>query len=196
MALHSTLLRSLYGQALDGLPILGTPADVAGRFADHTDDSAAERMTVLYSGVNGAVGFACGSPGLLFMPITLPADLVGNAVVQLHMAAAFAVVGGHDPAEESVRDQCVACLLERTTEPGLNSEDEEVAKRTGVKLAERAVSFAIERATRYAVKTGSKAALRKMGIRRVPFVGGFIAAGTDIYTTQTIAQNAQRAFLS
>ena len=192
--MKSTLLKPLYAKAIGGLPVLGTPHDVAARFSQGAGPPATDRLIGLYTGLCGATGFVCGLPGFLLLPVTLPANVTGVAVLQLHMGAAFAVLGGEDPASDATRDRVIGCLLEKLDERGQNTEEEEVTTRTGVKLAERAVRFAAEQATRVAVKTARGYVVRRAA-RRLPFVGGFLGAGSDAYTTAHVGGCARETFL-
>ncbi|MGI9174953.1 MAG: hypothetical protein ACR2GR_06510 [Rhodothermales bacterium] len=196
--MRSTLLKPLYNKAVKGLPGLGTPAAAAQRALRKagSPEAAADHLVPRYTSLCGATGFVSGLPGFLLLPVTLPANLAGVALLQLHMNATFAVLAGEDPHDSDVRDRAIACLLDKFDESGQNTEDEEVATRTSVKLAERAVRFATEQATRFAVKAARGVALSKVGARRLPLVGGFLSAGSDAYATTRIAQCARQTFLS
>lgn len=195
--MKSTLLKPFYAKAVAGLPVLGNPEDLAYRFAQDAGsaEGASERLIALYVSLCGATGFVCGLPGFLALPVTLPANLAGVALLQLHMAAAFAALGGHDLADVSTRDRCIGCLLEKLDERGQNSEEEEVASRTGIKLAERSVRFVTEQATRFGVKAARNIALRKLGARRLPLIGGVLGAGSDAYVTAHVGHCARETFL-
>ena len=195
--MRSTLLKPLYNKAVKGLPGLGTPEATAQRALGKAGsaEAAADHLIPRYTSLCGATGFVSGLPGFLLLPVTLPANLAGVALLQLHMNATFAVLAGEDPGDPDVRDRAIACLLDKFDESGRNTEDEEVATRTSVKLAERAVRFAAEQATRLATKTAKGFVVRRAA-RRLPLVGGFLGAGSDAYSTTRIAQCARQTFLS
>ncbi|GAB5520745.1 MAG: EcsC family protein [Rhodothermales bacterium] len=193
MAMRSTFLKLFYKKALKGLPMLGTPTEVAQRYAakHHRPADAADRIINRYTSLGGATGFVSGLPGWLLLPITLPANLVGTALLQLHMTAALASLGGYDLSDRSVRARCIDCLLDKVNAKGKNTEDEEIASRTGLKLAERATRFAVGHAT----KVTSRYATRKL-LGRVPLIGGVIGAGSDAYVTRHIGQCAKSEFIT
>ena len=205
--MKSQLLKPLYAKVRRGLPGLGTPADVARRFGGRTDasgvgapppadlDAAADRIAALYIGLGGATGFVGGLPGFLLLPVTLPANLIAVAALQLHLCAALAVLGGHDPEDPETRDQCIRCLLDRMDAGGPNSEDAEVATRTGLKLAERGIRYAAEKTTRLAGWAARSVVLRRTGLGRLPLVGGVLGAGSDAVVTRHVARCARAAFL-
>ncbi len=193
--MRSTLLRPVYHRALRGLPVLGTPTDAARRFGGTSGslEDRADRIIAAYTGLGGATGFACGVPGILLTPITLPANVAGVALIQMHMTAAVASLAGHDLHVLETRDKCIACLLEKITDEGANTEKKEAAARTGVKMLERGARVA------FGLTLGGRAArgamVRWTVLRRVPLIGGVIGAGSDAYVTAFVGRCAKRAFL-
>ena len=192
--------RDLFGRLYDrvnaGLPVLGTPAEMAERLLEETGtthgaaDAAASLATVL----GGATGFLFGLPGFLLTPITLPANIAGAAGIQLHMAATIAAIAGRDPADPATRDACLNCLEKKVGRKGVNEPEEEVAVRAGIKVLERLVRFAGESAVRGASWATRRILLRQVG-RRIPGVGGIIGAGSDGLMTRHVARCARETFL-
>lgn len=193
--MKSTLLKPLYKKAVSGLPVIGTPEAVARRFSNGSPGEDADRMIGYYTGLAGATGFVSGLPGFLLLPITLPANMAGVALIQLHMSAAMASMGGRDLGAAETRDACIDCLLEKMTESGKNTEEEEVTSRTVVKLAERGVRLLLAGTSKLAGKAARSFALRKLGARRIPLFGGFLGAGTDAYVTSYVGRCAKAEFL-
>lgn len=194
----SQILKPLYNKVTRGLPGLGTPLDVARRINGGAGarEAAADRTIALYTGLGGGSGFVFGLPGFLLLPLTVPANITTVAALQLHMCAAIAALGGHDLESPETRDRCIRCLLEKLNEQGENSEDEEVASRFGVKLAERGVRFAAEQATRAVGWMARRAMLRKIGLGRLPLVGGLLGASSDAVVTRHVGRCAKEAFLA
>lgn len=186
--MKSYFYRPLYNKVVSGLPVLGTPAEVAGRYlrSSATIAQDSDRLIAFYTRIGGATGFALGLPGFLALPITLPADIVGTSALQLHMAAALAFMADRNLRDPDTRDECIACVLQKIDAPGKNTEDEEVANRLVVKLAERATRFAVEQATRV---------VGRRVTRRLPVLGGVLGAGTDAYVTRHIGRCAKETFL-
>lgn len=196
--MKARLLKLLYSRTINGIPGLGTPDEVANRFARETGSRsrAGDRLINYYTGLGSVTGFVFGLPGYLLMPVTVPANVVGVAVLQLHMSAAMAILGGRDLNDKATRDACVDCLLKERDSQRRKSPEEEVATRTGVKLAERGVRFLTETATRYAVRAARKPVLRRVGSRRLPLVGGMLGASSDAYVTRQVGACARAVFLS
>lgn len=193
--MKSVFLKPLYDRVIQGIPVLGTPEDVARRFSKG-DAAAVDRLVTLYTGLSGATGFVCGLPGILLSAITLPANVTGVAMLQLHMCAAMAVLAGEDVKDKRTRDRCIACLLERRDRKGRNSGEEEVEKRAAVKLAERSLRFAAERTIGWAGKRARRAIFRRVVARRVPILGGILSAGSDAYMTSFVGKLARQEFLA
>ena len=195
--MRARLLRTLYDRSIDGLPVLGTPEDVARRFSSGPGSLRvyADRLVAFYTTVSGATGFVMGLPGLLLAPITIPGDIAGTAMIQLHMAAALAHMGGRDIRDDAVRDECVDCLLEKINKRGKNSEEEEVAGRFGVQLAQRGLRIVTEQATKWGMRAARSFAFRRLGLRGVPIVGGLMGGGSDAYLTSYVGRCAKAAFL-
>ncbi|MCH7639364.1 MAG: hypothetical protein IH855_07875, partial [Bacteroidetes bacterium] len=93
----SFLLNQLYPKAVAGLPLLDTPEKLAASYLRHGASRArAEAMIGRHIALSGLTGFVTGLGGWLSMPVTLPANLAGVALLQLHMAASCAVLAGRD----------------------------------------------------------------------------------------------------
>lgn len=184
--IKARLLKLLYGRIIKGMPGVGTPEEVAARFEGKADslEQAGQKVVHYYTGLGSATGFVFGLPGYLFMPITVPANVIGVAALQLHMTAAVAVLAGRDLNDSSTRDACVECLLKEKDGRGRKNEEEEAATRTGVKLAERGVRFLSERA------------VSRVGRRRLPILGGVLGASSDAFVTRNIGLCARAEFLS
>lgn len=193
--MKARLLEVLYNKTVQGLPVLGTPEDVASRFNKDPDAPDGDGLIAWYTGLSGMTGFVFGLPGFLLLPITLPGNIVGVAALQLHMTAALAALGGHDVHDAATRDRCIDCLLAKINEPRRNTEEEEVLTRTGTKLVERGIRFLAEQATKGAVRVARNVALRKVGANRLPLVGGVIGASSDAYVTAHIGRCAAGTFL-
>ena len=194
------VLDRLYPSVLGGLPALGTPADLAAeaRAAGGSVEAQADRLVRRHLALSGATGFATGLGGWLLLPVTLPADLAGNALIQLHMAASIATLGGHNPAVPAVRDRVVDCLI--GTQPANPDRDaeQETLDRVGLKLAEQGVQLVVGAATG-AFKWGAKkvvgGGVRRRLFRGIPLLGGVIGAVSDTYVAAQVARAARDAFI-
>jgi hypothetical protein len=148
------------------------------------------------------------------MPLTIPSNVAGVLLIQFHLCATLAALGGRDPRAAEVRDEVIRCVMDddgesddrsraerrrasSDTTPSEDSEqsDREVSGllgRVATKLGERGVRFIGEQATWWAYKAAHHA---RRGGRGLPLLGGAIGAVTDGVATQSIGRRARRAFL-
>jgi hypothetical protein len=203
--MQAYFLRTLYPKALGGLPGLGTPIEAASRArkAAPTPRAQAKSAIGAYLALSGTTGFLTNLGGWLTMPVTLPANLAGVAVLQLHLGQTIAALAGHDPSATPIRDRVIACLLGDGTAEATRTEAEETVDRVGVKLAERALrtlAGQVARTTgRAAVGTAKWLAerrLKRLVTRGIPLVGGAIAAASDAYSTRTVANALLASFFN
>lgn len=204
MALRSSVRRfvldRLYPIALDGLPVLGTPRELAAETAalPGTLDNHVDNVVRRHLALSGAAGFVGGLGGWLTLPVTLPVNLASVALVQLHMAATIAALAGRDPAAPAVREEVLACLVGILPSDGSRTADDEAVDRVGLKIAERGVQTVVALMTGAASWGAQKATervVRRRLLRGVPLVGGAIGAATDAYVTWQVAAAARDAFI-
>lgn len=201
--MQAYLLRRIYPKALGGIPGLGTPTEAATRARRDaaTPRSQAQSIVGNYLALSGTAGFLSNLGGWLTMPVTLPANLAGVALLQLHMGQTVAALAGHDPSAPAVRDRVIACLLGDATAEPTRTETEEAVDRVGVKLAERAlrtlagqVAKTTGRAAVGTAKWLAERRLKRLITRGIPVVGGAIAAVSDAYSTRTVSRALLDAF--
>lgn len=198
--MKEAFLDPLYDVAIEGLPLLGTPDETASRFLARSGslEARAESMSATHLALCASTGFVCGLGGFLTLPITLPANVAGVAIIQLHLCASTALLSGLDPRAPEVRSRCVACLTGATVEAERDV-PQEVLDRSAVKIAERGVRLLAEAAVglaELAGRLGARTVLaRRLPRRSLPVVGGVIGGISDLYSTQKVAAAARAAFL-
>lgn len=194
--MRADIFGRVYDRVGRGLPVLGTPQALAGRLLEETGtrENAADAAISLATVLGGGTGFVFGLPGFLLTPVTLPANVVGAAGIQLHLAATIAAIAGHDPADPAIRSACLACLEKKVGRAGRNEPEEEMAVRAGIKVLERVLRLAGEQAARGAGWAARRVFLRRIG-RRIPGVGGLIGAGSDGLMTRHVGRCARARFL-
>lgn len=177
----------LYSQALRDVPGMGTPAAAAQTFLDATSSprAAADRVRRRYALYCTMLGFTCGLPGYASAPVTVPTNVAGVFILQLHMCAVIAIFGGRDPEADEIREQSVQLVLDPETDEPESTGWTGLARRVGIKLGERGVRFASEQAVRW---VGRRA-------RTLPLVGGVVGGYSDLQSTQAVARRATERFL-
>ncbi len=143
-------------------------------------------------------GFITGCPGLLAIPIALPANICSVLYIQLRMIAAIAKIRGYDIYSDQVQTFVFSCLVKG----GII----DVVKDTGIKIGNK-VSYSILKkhisgkmltainkkiGTRVITKFGEKGIINLVKI--LPLVGGVIGGGIDYLYTKDIANNACKLF--
>lgn len=191
-------LRHVLELAIDGTAKLPGAKAAAGRHLQRHGGSAelaTEAVIEFHVGLAGAQGFVTNLGGLAALPVSMPANLAGVAVVQTRMVAAIAHLRGYDLDDNRVRTALIMCLLG----------GEQVAKRivTGKlptsplaiatapmfdpqldqRVAEEVLSDLIQRVG------GKNLALTVT--RRVPILGGGVGAVMDGIATHQIGKYAK-----
>lgn len=188
----SFLLNQLYPKAVAGLPLLDTPDKLASLYIRRGASRVrAEAMIGRHIALAGITGFATGLGGWITMPVTVPADLAGVALLQIHMAASCAVLAGHDLEDPEMKATVIGCLLSTDGDP--NTEQQETLSRVTVKLAEKGARSIAKTSFLW----GAAAAGRRIGgriARGVPFLGGAIGAVSDAYNTRVVAYHTLDTF--
>lgn len=191
-------LRHVLELAIDGTAKLPGAKAAAGRQLQRhggSADLATEATIEFHVGLASAQGFVTNLGGLAALPVTLPANVAGVAVVQTRMVAAMAHLRGYDLDDNRVRTALIMCLLG----------GEQVAKRivTGKlptsplaiatapmfdphldqRVAEEVLADLIQRVG------GKNLALSIT--RRVPILGGGVGAVMDGIATHEIGKYAK-----
>jgi hypothetical protein len=220
-----SMFRTLYDQAARGLPVLGVPTEEAQRLHRNTHrDAAADYVVRRAVVLSSATGFACGLPGYLAMPVTVPSNVAGVLLVQFHMCASIAALADWDPQDLSVRKRSIECVLDspqdlqgeptnRANNPvnadaveGINGQDEQDEQKADAsppdeitELLRRITGKFGERGLRFISERAIRWAYNSVrradhGARSLPFLGGAIGAVTDGVDTQSVGERARQTF--
>lgn len=193
------LLDTLYPKVLDGLPALGTPQELAAsvRQSGGSPEEQVERLVRRHIALSSATGFVTGLGGWLTLPITLPADLVGVATLQLHMAASVAALAGHDPTLPVNRERVMSCLVGATPADEARDVSQETIDRTALKVAERGLNFVLSNAGQmlsWGTQKVVEGQIKRKLIRGIPVIGGVIGAVSDGFVTVQVGRAARDTF--
>lgn len=194
-------LRQILEFAIDGNMTIPGAKDAAARALQARGDHEAALDTLIrqHVGLAGAQGFLTNLGGLLTLPVALPANLAGLAVVQMRMIAGIAHLRGYDVNNRRVRSALTLTMLG----------EDEVRKRvssgrlpsTPMGVATAPVfDPALEHMVSERVFTdlGAKMAGKHVVVqvaKRIPLVGGGVGAAADGYFTYALGQYARREFV-
>jgi hypothetical protein len=165
------------------------------------DDEAAIRRIVRETLVGaGMTGFVTGLGGFIALPVGLPANIAGQAILNARMVAAIAHLRGWDLEDEVVRN---AILL---TVAGANPN--QVLRQFGIAFGQKMTAQAIRRIPiavlreinkrvgfMLVAKYGTKRSLVTLA-RGVPLVGAAVGGTVDATFTKSVSALAKRSFPS
>ena len=194
-------LRQILVFAIEGNMSIPGAKDAAARALQSRGDHEAALDTLIrqHVGLAGAQGFLTNLGGLITLPVALPANLAGLAVVQMRMIAAIAHLRGYDVNDRRVRSALTLAML---------GEDEVRKQVSSGRLASTPMGIAtapvFDPALEHAVSErvfgdlGTKMAGKHVVVqvaKRIPLVGGGVGAAADGYFTYALGQYARREFV-
>src|SRR3989339_944934 len=101
-----------YDKAVNGVVGLDSAQELAESYMKK-ESSLEDNVNSLIRWQNtkaGTSGFITGLPGIMAMPVTLPANITSVLYVQIRMIAAIAYMGGHDLRDDRVKTFVYLCL--------------------------------------------------------------------------------------
>ncbi|HVK45423.1 MAG TPA: EcsC family protein [Micropruina sp.] len=200
-ALAGGALRTILEFAIEGNgTIPGAKTAAAKSLQSRSEHEAAVdwilKQHVAYA---GAQGLLTNIGGLITLPVALPANLAGLAVVQMRMIAAIAHLRGYDVDDRRVRVALTMLML---------GEDEVRRRIVSGRLPTSPLVIAtapvfdplLEQSVNERVfgDLGTKMAGKHvvlLAAKRIPFIGGGVGAATDGYLTYALGQYARREFI-
>jgi uncharacterized protein (DUF697 family) len=192
------VLRRVLELAIDGYGKLpGAKASAARQLqrSGGSVDAAIESLIDFHVRLASAQGFVTNLGGVVALPVAVPANLTGVAVVQVRMIAAIAHLRGYDLNDNRVRTALVMCLLGGEHVVKLIKEGKLPTSPMAIATApvfdpELDARVAEEVLSDLAGRIGGKN-LALMLTKRVPLVGGGIGAVVDGVATHQIGKYAK-----
>jgi hypothetical protein len=146
----------------------------------------------------GGTGFVTGIGGFVALPLTFPANVTGNIVINARMVGAIAYLLGHDLEDAHVQASILLTvaaadapkvLAELGVEIGSGGTHEAIKKLPVpvVREINRRASFFL------VAKYGGKR-LAFQAIRAIPLVGGVVGGGIDASLNRYVGARAERTF--
>ena len=194
-------VRQFLSRSVEGFP--GFPSALEGarrHLEEHRDvDRAVKAVIEQHVRLAGGQGFVTNVGGFVLLPVTLPANIAGLAVLHVRMTAAIAHLRGYDVHDPRVRAACLMLLLgPEEVERGIRSGELPGTPREVALGADALDVSALDQVTAMVgqalvTRVGGKHATL-MVTRRVPVLGGAVSAGVDAYSTYTVGRYADREF--
>ena len=161
------------------------------------NDSRVDSMINWETAKNFSTGFLTGLGGLLTLPVAIPASLGASWLVQARLAAAIAIIYGHDPSEDRVKTAILLAII--------GQDIKEVCKQVGIKITTKLSHKMIEKIPgkilieinkkvgfRLIAKAGEKSVINLT--KAVPFVGGVVGGTFDAVTCRACGKTAKKCF--
>jgi hypothetical protein len=189
-------------RAIRGVGPLDGAATAADKERDeqHGDiDKAIKQIIENHVRLAGAQGFLTNIGGLVTMPVAVPANIAGLALIQCRMVAAIIHLRGYDLDDKRVRSGILASLLGEERMLAMIRKKKLPGTPMAVATApvyddHLSTVMANEVAGEMITRMAGKRIAFTVG-RRVPVVGGIIGAGTDGFSTWQIGRYVDREFL-
>lgn len=190
-----------YDKAVNGMPGMGTAQDLAADFmrGDRTLEKKVNSLIRWQNTKAATTGFVTGIGGLITLPVAIPADLASTIYIQIRMIAAIAIMYGYDVKDDRVKSLVYVCLVASSVK--------DAAAQFGIKIGEKLTMQAVKSISIKTIREINKRVgfklLTKFGEKglinlgkAVPFLGGFLNAGLDLFETAAIAKVAKNTFSS
>lgn len=191
------VLRQVLEIAIDGYGRMPSAKAVAARHLERLGGSVDEAITSIidhHIRLASAQGFVTNIGGVATLPVAIPANITGVAIVQVRMVAAIAHLRGYDLNDNRVRTALVMCLM------GGEQVAKHIAEGT-LPTSPMAVATApifdpdLDRqvaddvVTDLAARIGGKN-LALAIVKRLPLAGGGVSAIMDGFATYQIGRYA------
>jgi len=194
----STVVLSALDRAIHGIGRLPSASTAADKMlAEHgSHDKAIHAIIERHVRYAGAQGFVTNIGGLVTLPVAIPANVAGLALIQCHLVAEIAHLRGYDLEDERTRGAILVSLL---GEDRINQLVK--SKRLpGPPMAIATAAVADPEVTRWAAVEvaseliGRAAGKRVAGVvaRRTPVLGGVVGLSLDGYSTWRIGRYVDR----
>lgn len=184
------IARKIVDAGIAGIGPLDSADELAERYAkkcalDSTVNpvDAARHLIERQSRLGFAGGFITGLGGLATMPISMPAGIAINWMVQARQNAAIAALFGHDISTPAVQQKILETLLEPDEGDLLADGTDDVEYKFGIRTLKQLPGQALNTLGSYfrkrLVKSGIKRGAQAVGPRFLPVIGGFISGRVD-----------------
>ncbi len=188
-------------KAIDGFAGFPGAREVARKHLERRRDVDRAVRDVIEQHVRlaGVQGFVANLGGVVTLPVAIPANIAGIAVLHLRMAAAIAHMRGYDISDSRVRTAALMTLLGKDGAGSIGQVGSLPALPHDVAMGRKE----IEQVTveRVAARVGQELTARVGGkhatlmiAKRVPVLGGAVSAGVDAVSTWSVGRYADSQF--
>ena len=162
-----------------------------------TEEEAIRHLIRTHVTMAGTQGFIANLGGFMVTAVALPANIGASYVLQTRLAAAIALVRGHDLNTEEVRTAILLCLLGSAAGKAVKT----VGVKVGEKVTTRLISqispkilYAINKQVGFRLLTKAGQSGSVVLAKGVPLVGSVIGAGFDAAAARAVGEFSRRFF--
>lgn len=180
-------------------PVTGSRDYAEARLAHFGDpERAIRRIVAETTASSGMAGFVTGLGGFITLPVALPANITGQAILNARMVGAIAHLRGWDLQDELVRNSVLITIAGGTPNA--------VLAEFGVTVARKSAEAAIRKLPVTIVREVNKRVgfmlVAKYGTKRsvvtlsklVPGIGGVVGGAVDATFTGLVGRLARKSF--
>lgn len=191
-----TWLSRAYDLSLEGFPGL-EGGRIAAQKARGSSPRARAREVIKWASLKaGCLGFATNLGGLFTLPISLPANLVGTALIQIAMVQSIALIAGYDLKDERVKTMVLLAALGMGVAEIVKGLGVPVAKALADQLVRDVITQGLAKLlTRKVVAQTASRSLARWMTKIIPLVGGVLGGLIDAAATKLIGETAISLFL-
>jgi hypothetical protein len=192
-------IRWIVQQAITGIGPFDSAHDLADEFKRkyNQPEDAIEALIRSEMVKAGTSGFLMGLPGLLALPLTIPANMGADYLLGARMVAAIAKLRGWDLQDDKVQTFVVLCLLGHHGKQVVKSVSEVVAVKAAQSMVSNLSGKILAQVER---KVGSKIVSQVFEhgassiLRALPLAGGVIGASIDASYLFITSKAAKKVF--
>lgn len=207
-SLANAFVNRIMDAGIDGVGPMSSAAQVAAdALKKHGGDvdKAVSEVVSDHLRLAGVGGFVTGVGGLITMPVSLPANVLGFYALATRMVAAIADLRGYDVSTQGARAAVLLTLVGADADDLIRKAG--LGMATGMTGSGRLARMAMSRMPKAAGMMINKAVgfrlLTTVGgralgrlIRFVPVAGGIVGAGIDGLLMKRIADQARKEFIT
>lgn len=189
------LLNYTYSKVNSGFNQFDSTYQVVSDLRETTisDEELIKKIIGLHRKHSLKVGFISSMPGILFLPISIPANVLSLLFVQMRMTCCIALASGYNLDDERVKEIVFLCIAGNSASSVVNGVGNSMStyflNKTGQSLGAKA--------TRVVVQKGVQKGLSKVIKKRkifVPLASGIVGSFYDLLSTNQVAMTAKETF--
>lgn len=194
-------LKQIIQLGIKGAPGLTGAKELGNKYLDDTAfESNMDRINALakWEGrKNFTSGFLTSLGGIITLPVSVPAALGVNWILQTRMVAAMAHIGGFDIDDPPVRMSIALCLLGKSGKEILNQNLDDIEsfiKKKGFSsIPTRTLSIVNQTVASRLMQVAAQKGLSRLS-KAIPLLGGMVGGALDYQSCRETADFAKELF--